>query len=185
MSAPVPKGAKMRTFLSTSICVIASLLASPLIATAEQPAKAPDPVEIVAPLPLDVNVTNSTSSSCRSFELVGTTGTAFLGTEGPLNFSRACAEDHPGSRWCTSAEVLGSVSPPGGIRAVAWVRPILVLAAGDSLMDVSGLLAPAPDFTCDSWSSADARGLAVDGNGAFTTHPCSIVRTAVCCAPVE
>jgi len=119
----------MRTIFVTSACVIASLLVSQSIAIAAPPDKLPDPVEIVAPLPLDVNVTNPTSRSCQSFEFVGTTRTAFLGTHGPLSFNRACGEDQPGSRWCTSAEVLNSVNPPA-IRGFAWVRPILVPVSG-------------------------------------------------------
>ena len=171
--------------MRTLAIVAASALAG-LFATAALADRKLDKVELVAPLPLDVNVTNPTPNSCPSFELVGTTRTAFLGTEGPMSFSRACAADFPGSRWCTSAEVLSSVNPPG-FRAVAWVRAVFVLVSESSFMDVSGLLAPAPDFTCDTWSISrtDAVGLVVDGRGIFRTHRCSSVRTAACCAPAR
>ncbi len=168
--------------MRTPLIVAASALAG-LFATAALADRPVDQVELVAPLPLDVNVTNPTPNSCPSFGLVGATRTAFLGTEGPMSFSRACAEDFPGSRWCTSAEILSSVNPPG-FRAVAWVRPVFVLVSGSSFMDVSGLLAPAPNFTCDTWSRTDAVGLVVNAKGSFSTHPCSVVRTAACCAPL-
>ena len=106
----------------------------------------------------DVNIVDGAGSSCevKRFQLVGFTTATFLGTEGPLGFTRACDAEFPSSRWCTSAEVLDSVNLPA-LSGEAWVRGAFVGASGSgSPLDVTGLAFPSATFTCGSWSNPGA-----------------------------
>ena len=84
-------------------------------------------------------------ASAANAQYVGITGTAFDGAQGVFTYNRACHAAHPGSRMCTSEEVLETVNPPtlGSPGEIAWVRPVFKPSSTGSsslwLADASGI----------------------------------------------
>ena len=75
------------------------------------------------------------------FEFVGLSSTSHIGGAGILTLNSACQSTFPGSRMCTTEEILETVSPPSIVGSVGgWVRPVFVphQLTGEAL-DISGL----------------------------------------------
>ena len=116
------------------------------------------------------------------FQLVGYTTATFVGTHGPLGYSRACHAEFSESRWCTDGEVLDSsnpLSPP----ASAWVRAKLVApAVYESGLDFGGL----SNATCGRWTNPGISGLVLTTDfsttGTFLLQSCAVARPVACCA---
>jgi hypothetical protein len=86
-------------------------------------------------------------------QYVGVTDGTFDGAQGIFTYNRACHEAHPGSRMCTSQEIMSTVNPPvvGNPDEMAWVRPVYQPTGGTYHVDVSGVF---DAQTCAGWSQA-------------------------------
>ena len=133
------------------------------------------------------------------FQLVGFTSAAFTGGQGVLGFTNACqAESFPGSRMCSSIEVMETVAVRSGLTGDAWVRPTFQPTGGNTL-DASGRNTNPAYLTCDSWrggqlgprtdnwgrvSPSALTGLSVSAAGVFVLQGCGVAQSVACCAPV-
>ena len=73
----------------------------------------------------EVEVVNFPDSAPPArFQLVGFTSELRTGASGVLNFTLACQAEFPGSRMCTSVEVMETTNVPAGLPPRAWVRPV-------------------------------------------------------------
>ena len=127
------------------------------------------------------------AASVANAQYVGVTDTAFAGTSGIFTFNRACHVAHPGSRMCTSEEVMDTVNPPivGSPGEVAWVRPVFVAADyNTNPVDISGNYA----LQCLGWSieGSGNNGLTLHlDTGSFdSTRSCTSATRVACCIPV-
>jgi hypothetical protein len=121
---------------------------------------------------------------------VGATSAMFDGAQGVLTYNNACHGDFPGSRMCTSVEVMETTPYIGGSFPSAYVRPVIVGQNSDGVpFDASGLPEQptlGPSLSCRGYNDAiAARGLIVDSLGRFSSVVCSLERPVACCAPAE
>jgi len=153
----------------------------------------PDPQNVIG----QVEVTKLPAPQpVAQFQLAGFTVATFTGDQGVLGFTRACQGEFPGSRMCTTVEVMGTVSPPVlPVGSAAWVQPELVASSGaTSTVDASGITGAPSGLSCWGWKFARSTmyGLTVDHDGRFagatetaadTVSPrCDIPKSVACCA---
>lgn len=141
-----------------------------------------------------VEVTNLPAPSRPArFQLVGFTTTAQRGDAGVLAFTLACQAELPGSRMCSSVEVMETVELPTLVGVPAWVRPVLVpgavQTAGPGVQtDASGVESRNQQLSCDGWSFIGGFtpnfGLTVSAEGRFRAMQCDGLRPVSCCALV-
>ena len=124
------------------------------------------------------------------FQLVGFSTATFDGDEGILGFTLRCQSEFdstfPGSRWCSSEEVIETTDVPSGLTGSAWVRPAFAHAGGGNPIDLSGLMNNGDALTCRRWGSASLqdKGLSMNSVGSFTGGTCSTPIAVACCALV-
>ena len=122
------------------------------------------------------------------FEFVGFSTATRDGDDGFFGMNLACQADLPGSRMCTSVEVIETIDIPTGLTGEAWVRPVLQ-PSGDSwaVDSVSGVYALITNLTCRGFSSSQGgyTGLIVKPDGAFGDGSCLVYRPVACCAPTD
>jgi hypothetical protein len=127
----------------------------------------------------------------QRIELVGFTTSTFTGGEGVLGFTLACQTDFPGSRMCTSVEVMRTTNVPASLSGNAWVRPsfegfVWLGSPGIPVASDSSGTEPGETeyLTCSGWIASDAySGLVVTANGGFDILACDQARAVACCAP--
>ena len=193
----------MRLLLA-ALTTVSALLAYSIPATAQsikqvEVVNFPDPQNVtgsveVSNLPSvqDVNVTNEplavTASTPSRFQLVGFSTNPLTGDAGVLGMTLECQNDSPGSRMCTSTEVMETVAVPASLTGLAWVRPVHVpfvsTSSGSRAQDASGRTNLSGFLSCLGWSIFAAEGLIVDTDGSFSASSCSDVHSVACCAPV-
>lgn len=122
------------------------------------------------------------------FQLVGFTAATFSGGQGVLGFTLACQDEFPGSRMCTSLEVMETTELPllPG-TGDAWVRPSFVPSGSVEAADASGRSGTFRTLTCSGWNggaSTSDHGLGVSVAGKFLTPVCFLELSVTCCAPV-
>lgn len=135
-------------------------------------------------------------ASGSGFELKGFTTTTVRGDSGVLVMTSRCAEAFPGSRMCTSREVLETRNVPTiSSNNDAWVRPNFTsVATGGSAntvaLDESGVptisssvTGTAEDMSCRGWIATANQGLVVSRNGSFRLNSCGNNRPVACCGP--
>jgi hypothetical protein len=127
-------------------------------------------------------------ATAATAQYVGVTTETFDGGQGVITYNRACHAAHPGSRMCTSQEIMSTVNPPvaGSPGEVAWVRPVYQPTSTTYLIDVSGQLYIS---TCEGWSEApnSNNGFVVQlDTGSFYSQlmQCNIPNKVTCCIPV-
>ncbi len=125
-------------------------------------------------------------TTAANAQYVGVTSETFDGAQGVFTYNRACHAAHPGSRMCTSQEIMSTVNPPvvGNPGEMAWVHPVYQ-AVSTSLIDVSG----ARDVgTCAGWREVNFyEGFVVQlDTGSFYSQfmQCNIPNKVTCCIPV-
>ncbi len=107
-----------------------------------------------------------------------------------LGFTLACQDEFPGSRMCTSVEVMETTEVPVGLTGDAWVRPsfqpLAISSSSPQALDASGASTVAPNMMCRGWRSDDGSGLAVSASGGFSAPACAAEpgHAVACCAPV-
>lgn len=142
---------------------------------------------------LQGNISTITNSGSLK-HLVGFSSGTTLGSGGLKVMTDLCGSDFPGSRICTSEEIVKSTSfPTITVTAVgAWVQPVLIGSGnGDSGVnsrpvtdsysgygDNSGL-----KLTCAGWSSGGVagNGLVITTELKFQLGSCSTARAVACC----
>lgn len=122
--------------------------------------------------------------------LVGFTSATFTGNQGALALTAACQAQFPGTRMCTSEEVMNSRTVPGGLTGTAWVRPKVLAMAGTSstqAVDASGVVQIPDNMSCGAWAFTNNwYGLTVSATGSFSVLVCSEPRAVACCGrPIE
>jgi hypothetical protein len=189
---------KMRFLSTVPLTILAVLLAAPAETCAQPFAKQvevtnfPDPQNVTGAVEVtnlpdvqevvgSVEVTNLPAASAPArFQLVGFTNETFDGATGVLGFTLACQQEFPNSRFCTTEEVMSTVSVPVGLVGDAWVRPIFI-SVGVDASGASGTIA------CNGWTQPSSRGMTVTPEGGFPSggDNCDVARPIACCAPVE
>ncbi len=125
-----------------------------------------------------------------SFVLVGFSTGTHVGDDGLLAFSGTCADDIPGSRLCTSLEVLETPNMPSGLTGTAWVRPFV-------MPDGTGASGRSNPPTCGAWTNGSSGSfgliMLLDDEPAlapelapysgFFTSRCDAPLPIACCAP--
>ena len=117
-------------------------------------------------------------------QLVGFTTESFLGDRGVLDFTKACQADFPGSRMCTSTEIMKTTAVPVLAGLVAWVRPHIITNTGTgSAIDASGVQEEASDLSCKGWTTrlSPFTGLSVSLTGSFGVLTCEAPLRVACC----
>jgi hypothetical protein len=122
-----------------------------------------------------------------SHQLVGFTEAQQPGNGRLFGLTRACQAEFPGSRVCSSVEVLETTEIPSGLEGNAWVRPTFVSSIDRSVLDASGLvLLGGPASNCDQWKGTASTGVVVDADGTFHSGSqarCTDPHPVACCAP--
>jgi hypothetical protein len=125
--------------------------------------------------------TNSgVSQAPPRFQLVGFSTATLQGIDGVLAHTLACHADFgPGTRACTTAEVLATTHVPAGLSGDAWVRPSYrPVGAGITLaLDATGLNDLPSFLSCEAQT-----GIVVDSDGDFTSgRLCTGIPHSVAC----
>jgi hypothetical protein len=127
----------------------------------------------------------------QEFELVGYTAIVRNGAQGVLVYNEDCDNRFPGSRICTSGDLLRGNLPvrfsDPTPNATNWILPTVVGTAGTSAIDASGIVASPGNFTCNGFNSAASTvtGLTANVNGIIVLASCNGSRSIACCAPPE
>ena len=139
----------------------------------------------------DVNVLSAPAAACSSFQFVGFSSGLLMGS-GPIGVFSAtdlCKVDFDTrARFCSSEEVLNTVSPPAVAGGPAWVRPVFMPYGTSRSTDASGATAGTPrDLSCGGWRGAapgipPIRGLTATSSGVFNSEVCSVARPVACCS---
>ena len=122
-------------------------------------------------------------------ELVGYTSVPRNGAQGVLVYNEDCDNAFPGSRICTSGDLmLGNLPvrfPDPTPSATNWILPTIVGNSATSLIDASGIVATGANFTCNAFASAAAgvTGLTANDRGVIVLAACNGSRSVACCAP--
>jgi len=144
----------------------------------------------VSNLPLDpdgnVRVSNVPAIGSGPRHLVGVTQDTFVLDQGLFPLARACHRDFPGSRPCTTAEIVGTVNPPTLPAGQAWVLPVQTFIG--SIDSPVGIDVPTgaqteryqANLTCNGFTSA-SDAVVVDQDERFTRVGCELLIPAACC----
>lgn len=126
-------------------------------------------------------------SGAREFQFVGVSSERVIGGLGYLLMNQDCHRTHPGTRLCTSEEMINTIDPPF-IPDTFWVRPSPVDVSDSGIMtDLSGVRGPADDLTCHARTTGPSSitGLAGTAPGGFLLWPCERFLPVACCGPVD
>ncbi len=130
----------------------------------------------------------------KQFQLVGFSSSTLNGNAGVFAMTKACQEDFPESRMCTSEEVMNTVTIPSITAQNAWVRPAIrsigtggVAVLADASGRDSGIQAGSDpsDLTCRGWTDNGFQGLTVTTSGGFVPQVCTARRPVACCALIR
>jgi len=129
-------------------------------------------------------------SGNQQYVWVGSSVTTGAGNQGPVNFSRYCDATFPGSRMCSTVEVIGTLYPPPETTPNAWVRPSFsgyLNAAGEAMDLATGKVMLPDDMNCWAWSTGGelTTGLIVQFDGTIRPVPCNNFLPIACCAPTN
>jgi hypothetical protein len=144
----------------------------------------------------------SVASGDDRWWVVGTTTSNNNGSQGITEGHLLCADEFPGSVWCTSKMIIeGGIHPAtasapfmGGLFTPSWINPAPVGAAsvaGELLViDFSGIQAHADNLNCQQWktNSNSATGLVIAATGpqiSFNVRECDRFAQYACCAPAR
>jgi hypothetical protein len=131
-------------------------------------------------------------SGAPNFQLVGISVRPLPGGAGIGELNRTCSERFPGSRMCTTLEVMNTPDPPLPLFTVGWVRPVFVgFDDAGNAIDASGRQGhPEEQLTCNVWAGGPgSTGTVVLGtsnaNAYLGLQPCDVAHSTACCAPVS
>lgn len=147
------------------------------------------PVTVVndAAAPVPVDIVNDTGR----FVYVGRSATNTSPDIGNVGLNQLCAATFPGSRMCTSAELILTGDPPA-TTSNQWLAPTFTGAViGSEVVDFSGLVGTPAALSCGStainegpFSQTTGTGIVyVTTSGTIVKAGCNGVRPVACCAP--
>lgn len=126
-------------------------------------------------------------SIAQEVQYMGPSNNTTSSDMGVLTFNVMCEDTYPGSRFCTSKQILdsGSFALPYSPN-YQWVHPTVVAAsktsAGLLIMDISGTSEESyASMSCNGWGTSVGRGLVVSTLGFFRVESCEILRPVACC----
>ncbi len=144
---------------------------------------------ILALLLAGCGAADGSASPGATHQLVGFTEAQHPGNVRMFGLTRACQAEFPGSRLCSSVEVLQTTAIPSGLEGNAWVRPTLVSSIDRSVLDASGLvLRGGPPSNCEQWKGTASTGIVVDADGTFHSGSearCTDPHPVACCGPAR
>ena len=142
--------------------------------------------------------------SARRYEFVGFSSALVSalvnGNHGTAGMSHLCDSQHPGSRMCTSNELIYSHFTESDFsgdlpHTRGWVQPVFapVTSSSNNLVDVSGYAKAdsGGNLSCNGWSTnfSSEFGLVFqvnsDRTGSFTGLTCNLHERVACCLPDE
>lgn len=152
------------------------------------------------------NVMGQSCNSGSSVPIAGFTAEKYKANEGLLTLTQACQTEFPGTRVCTSKEIIMAYSiperpvPTGATQTAdkrAWVLPSPKQTQKGSAtlwVDATGINGTPENFTCDAWSSSSRTGLTVSWEnreqfsikpfyGKFSLLSCGQEARIACCGP--
>lgn len=147
------------------------------------------------PTPMPQAPESCPANPAPPYVFVGVTEQLLNGGQGYWTYLQACRDEFPGSRWCTSKEVIETTNIPPSPTVLdsdpelgdwgAWMQPVFI--AVDT--DITGLTQPG-GMTCKAWSSESGGnyGLhlmldsAVSTYGRIGKRLCIAVQHVACCA---
>jgi hypothetical protein len=135
-------------------------------------------------------------------ELVGFTTTSTTGSnQGIVGMHELCSLDFPGSRMCTTSDIVRNGVAPGVVLQRGWVHPAAVVEVtaegitgpnkGKWLDTVSGARSSFDDWrgmlSCFGWTTTGSLvgGLVIFPSGSLHEDPCSDSRPVACCAEAK
>jgi hypothetical protein len=147
--------------------------------------------QIMMMLALVLGVGYALPAMGQEFELVGYTTVVRNGAQGILVFNEDCDNAFPGddARVCTSGDLIRGNLPTRfsdpAPNATNWILPTVVGTSATSLIDASGIVGSAANFTCNAFASASASvtGLTANDRGVMVLAACNGARNIACCAP--
>jgi hypothetical protein len=120
--------------------------------------------------------------SAQDLQYVGNSTGTTKGGVGVAVLSDLCDTTFPGSRICTSEEVLLNIGPVAADSntEVQWVLPNFV-SGSFKIFDVTGTEGQPTTLSCTSWRSNSSQGLTVSDDGKFEKKGCGTARQVACC----
>ena len=125
--------------------------------------------------------------------LLGFSSATMNGGQGIFTMVAACNADFPGTRVCTTGDLVRTAAVPPGLVGEAWVRPE-PLGASTSFDGPTGLSGNGvASFSCYGWTSIEpsiGAGMVVNAQGGFRTGGsaagvpflnCAELRSVACC----
>jgi hypothetical protein len=144
----------MRLFLS----VLLTALIVPLAAQAHSPSQCP-----TAP------------SDPPALQFVGATLTETDGHRGVLSWSELCRTDWPGSRVCTTRDLIENGAPPLADEEMMWIQALWI----DSEHEYSGQYTNQQNQSCKTIHKYTSLA-----SPWFRTDACNVLHSVACCALV-
>lgn len=145
-----------------------------------------------------VTVTNTTANpvpvtgATPVFQYMGRSTDFTLPNIGMVGLGELCHAAHPGSRMCTSRELLETPNPPV-TDGNQWVHPSIVGILPDGrVLDYSGHAGTIEGLTCGAqgfnlgpWTQATGAGamVLVPSTKQLVLGGCAAIRAVACCAP--
>jgi len=127
----------------------------------------------------------SQQSGTRQPQFVGFSTDTFDGSQGVITYTRACQQDFPDSRMCTTEEFLNTTDyPEVESSGFGWIRPVVAaayVATASNIVDVSGFSADVLASSCNGWRTTSAHGLYIDGKGRISNETCEAIMPVSCC----
>ena len=122
------------------------------------------------------------------WQLFGFTTQSTIGDAGVPAMNRLCSTEYPGSRLCTTDEIVATIDPRlEPTRRFAWVHSDLTvgLSANSIVFDSLGKaisLGNGHSPNCEGWSySATSAVTITTDSGSALVKPCSVARPLACC----
>ncbi len=179
------------TFITLALLTSSNVMARSTPVTVVNDANNPVPVEVVS----------ESNSDQTGFRAVGISSAEVKGNEGVLELNTACSAEFPGSRMCTTVEIMHS---DGQLprRSIAWVNPVpetpQVVVMPDGTLKtilsekVLGTVAHVNgnfvgSISCRGFSNhgTATTGIGITDDGAFVRSlDCNVARPVSCCGPV-
>lgn len=129
-----------------------------------------------------------------SFQFVGVTQKKYSGGfHGILGFNKICGTQFPGSRMCSTEDLMNTTTLPDVDRIEAWLRPKLIgKTESGTETDATGFVGE-NGLSCNGWNARDSKvtGMVMrydpryddDRFPRLLTYKCSSRAQVACCAP--
>lgn len=128
------------------------------------------------------------TAGAADWQLFGFTTGVTTGDAGITGMNRLCSTEYPGSRLCTTDEIVGTIDPRlETLRRFAWVHSDLTigLSSTNTVYDSLGKaisLGNGHTPNCEGWSYSSTWAVTITtDSGSALVKPCSVARPLACC----